>query len=94
MKNNNYIGDNIRYFMGDMTKAQLSRITGLRAMTIGRVLKGEESPQVNTLKPIAKGLGVPLAAIVCEDSMLRYFIVKLAGQSHEDLEALKKILKL
>lgn len=80
--------------MDSMSPAELQRSTGVPAMTIGRILKGEGSPQIDTLERLAKGLGVPLAAIVCEDELLKYLILKLAAMSRDDLVAIKTVLKL
>ena len=88
------IGTNLKQIMGDISPADLHRMTGVPAMTIGRILKGEVSPQIDTLHKLAKGLNVPLALLVCDDELLKEIIKKLSSMSRDELKAVKTILKI
>ena len=93
MGNYKYMRDNIKVYMGDMTPAELSRIIGLPAMTIHRVIGEETIPRIDTVDRIAKGLKIPLPAIVCENELLRHLIIELFKMSPSELHAIKLLLK-
>ena len=94
MKGHTTLGENLKHFMGNMSPAELHRITGVPAMTIGRILKDEVNPQIDTLERLAKGLDIPVSALVSNDEVLKKIILKLASMPLDELNAVKTILKL
>lgn len=93
MKQYKYIGENIQSFLKDMSPAELSRISGVPAMTIGRTIRNETIPEIDTLIHIAKGLNVPVSAIVCENQIIRDLIIELYNMPPDKLHAAKTFLK-
>ena len=94
MKNIKCVGENLKYFMGEMSPTELERISGVPAMTIGRILKEDGSPRCSTLERIAKALKIPLPALVCSDETLRHIIIGLSTMPQDDLKGVRKLLKL
>ena len=50
------------------TQAALAKKVGVSQTTIGRILRGEVSPQADTVQRIAKALGTPVAKLLDKDS--------------------------
>lgn len=94
MRHYKFIGDTLKKHMREMTPAELARITGVPAMTIGRIIHGQTRPQIDTLERIAQGIKVPLPALVCDDPELRQLIIDLANKTPDERQALKTLLKI
>jgi transcriptional regulator with XRE-family HTH domain len=94
MKRFDHIGVNIKDAMGEMNAAELSRISGVPAMTIGRILKGQVIPSLDILDRLAHALKIPLSAIIAEDKELEYIILRLARMTTTGFNAIKTILKI
>lgn len=92
MKKNGHISEKIKFFMGEMSAADLSRVSGVEAMTIGRILKGEVNPRIDILEKIAMGLKIPLPVLVCKDQELYNIILLLSSAPSNKLQAVKTLL--
>jgi transcriptional regulator with XRE-family HTH domain len=51
----------------DLTQEGLAKLSGLAPDTVRRMEKGDFSPSFDTLVKVACGLGVPPAALLCDD---------------------------
>lgn len=63
------VGGRLEYCLrqSQMSKAALSRHSGVRAEAIGRLARGERLPENATLRAIAEALGVPPGWLVFGD---------------------------
>lgn len=64
------IGERIKAFRGDMARAELARKTGLSTDYLWKLEKGLiKNPTIDTLRKIAKALGVEAADLIRKEEV-------------------------
>lgn len=55
----------------DLSQSELARLTGLSKTILAKIERGDGNPSIETLQRVARGLSVPLGALLAEDQAPR-----------------------
>ena len=69
----------------DLSLSELGRATGLSKTILAKIERGDGNPSIETLQRVARGLSVPLGALLAEDQAPR--VRRIAARSGDALDA-------